>query len=201
MNLRVGWWKPPCISGVVGCLMWAPLPRWERGWGEGEGPCLTLPPSHPSGRAVRARRTLPHSDLDGLAVRTCEPAPQASRPRTGCGVGSGSGRCSCGQEPALFPGPLGSGERRLNRPKGWPQGCGQGFRQARDGLSKTPDSARGPSAQGCAPGPRTSSPSPWLLSLTSGILPAAPPGPPLAFAPLLRRSGHARERDSGSPKG
>jgi len=44
-----------------------------------------------------------------------------------------------GRSPRSFPGPLGSGGRRSICPQGWPQGCGQGFRQARDGLSENPD--------------------------------------------------------------
>jgi hypothetical protein len=44
-----------------------------------------------------------------------------------------------GRSPRSFTGPLGSGGRRSIRPQGWPHGCGQGFRQARDGLSENPD--------------------------------------------------------------
>jgi len=65
---------------------------------------------------------------------------------------------------------------------------------------KTPTDSREPGAQGCAKGADEGWPSLWLLSLTPGILPSAPTGPPSAFAPLLRRSGHARESDSGRPK-
>ena len=40
------------------------------------------------------------------------------------------------------------------------------------------------------------SPSLWLLSLTPRILRSAPSGPASPFAPLLRRSGEAKESDS-----
>lgn len=43
----------------------------------------------------------------------------------GFGLGFGFGSCSCGQEPALCPGPLGSGGSSWISPQGRPQGCGR----------------------------------------------------------------------------
>jgi hypothetical protein len=82
-----------------------------------------------------------------------------------------------GRSPRSSTGPLGSGGRWLKSPMGWPQGCGQGFRQAMEGLSKTPASARGPPVQGCTGGADAGWPFSWLLLF-----------------------GHTKRSDSGGPK-
>ena len=83
-----------------------------------------------------------------------------------------------GRSPRSSTGPLGSGGRRSNRPQGWPQGCGQGFRQARDGLSENPDRLSRTLCARMRLRARTSRPFSCLLLF-----------------------GHAKRSRSGSPKG
>jgi hypothetical protein len=68
-------------------------------------------------------------------------APSAARPNVAAALALAL--ALAGRSPRSSTGPLGSGGRRSNRPQGWPQGCGQGFRQARDGLSENPDRLSG----------------------------------------------------------
>jgi len=107
---------------------------------------------------------------------------------------------SAGRSPRSLRGPWGAA--RLGRSAR--RGAGREAGDVRDSAGmhcpRTPAETRGPSAQGCAEGADEGWPFFGLPFLTPGILPSAPSGPPSAFAPLLRRSGHARKGRSGRPK-
>ena len=151
------------------------------------------------------------ADPIALAASRCVVGPRCAWPNlpgslSGVGVGVGFGLWLW-----LWLWLLRAGARAL--PRG-PWGAAGGGRSARRvgrmdaakvfdrpgrACPKTPTDSREPSAHGCAEGADEGWPFFWFLFLTPGILPPAPSGPPSAFAPLLRRSGHAKKRDSGRP--
>jgi len=109
-------------------------------------------------------------------------------------------QASASRSPRSSRGPWGAA--RLGRSAR--RGAGREAGDVRDSAGmhcpRTPAETRGPSAQGCAEGADEGWPFFGLPFLTPGILPSAPSGPPSAFAPLLRRSGHAKKGRSGRPK-
>ena len=129
----------------------------------------------PSGRFA-SRFPLPASRSPLLALAIAGRSPRFPRGPSGAAGGRGSARRGAGRE---------AGDVRDSAGMHCP---------------RTPADSRGPSAQGCAGGADAGWPFSCLLLLTPGFLPSAPPGPPSAFAPLLRRSGHAKRSRSGRPK-
>jgi hypothetical protein len=92
-------------------------------------------------------------------------------------------------------GPYAAAKWRRKGPQGGREGSRPVGCQSRDGLSANPRS-RFAQSEGRSPETVASGwPSLWLLSLTPGSCPP-PCGPATLFAPLVRRSGHARESDS-----
>jgi hypothetical protein len=156
-------------------------------------------------RSRRARVSEQISEQDPFwqagAVRRCAKAHPLGCRFTQLPGRSIPARCrSCGQEPALFDGAPGERREAVESPVGAPAGMPARFSTGQGWPVRKPRPTHANPSRRDARRARTSRPCFGLPFLTPGFLPSAPSGPPSAFAPLLRRSGHAKKGRSGGPK-